>query len=488
MEMLDSLPLGPARLNRPASVFRYTFEHFAHWLPRNAAGFPASDRLSVVPVEAVAEGDVQVLAAREQGKERTPIVDLDALAGFPAVESLIASTHVRATRPLPGIREVLLSSGAPFPDAATLRHLTGLDSLYALPTHGNARLALDALPGGQMRKLALTRWLTMSLAPLEKMTGLEQLSMDLFREPLDPVAGMPNLKYLRVRGPAKGWAKLRECTQLEEASLIDVEIANLRRWNTWNRLRIFILAGRGVKSLAGFETFQQLEQLTLLNLRMDDLSPLRELPRLSALTLRMPARGVDLTSVAAVPQLKSLVIDDAAITDGEVMRVPTLKPLAKASALQDLTLICGVADGDLTPLMELPQLRKLRLGPSIGANVETLRSARPDMLIDYTPLDPKWEKLKERVGEITIQRPGQGLKQWSIFQSLALNLNLATNYAAESRIKKEIKKRDPELAKRLSWDTEAGAVAVYADSEADIRAVAHIANDLLRAAAEREGG
>jgi hypothetical protein len=67
-------------------------------------------------------------------------------------------------------------------------------------------------------------------------------------------------------------------------------------------------------------------------------------------------------------------------------------------------------------------------------------------------------------------------------------LGLATNYAAESLIKREVKKRDPGLAKRLVWDTEAGAVAVYADSEPDIRAVADIANDLLRLAAERGGG
>lgn len=71
------------------------------------------------------------------------------------------------------------------------------------------------------------------------------------------------------------------------------------------------------------------------------------------------------------------------------------------------------------------------------------------------------------------------MEQWSIFESLAPGLNLATNYAAEGLIRKEVKKRNSELAKRLVWDTEAGAVAVYADSESDIRAVAEIINDLL---------
>jgi hypothetical protein len=182
------------------------------------------------------------------------------------------------------------------------------------------------------------------------------------------------------------------------------------------------------------------------------------------------------------------VIDDAALTDSEVLRVATVKTLAKVSALEDLTLVCAVEDGDLTPLAELPRLRRLRLGSWIGADVEALRAARPDIRIDYTPLDPKWEKLKERVGAVTIQRPGEGLEQWSLFESLAPGLRLATNYAAESLIKKEVKKRNPELAQRLNWDTEGGAVAVYADSEHDIRAVAEIVNDLLRHAAQRKRG
>lgn len=479
-KVLISLPLGSARLERPSSVFRYTFEHFVYSKRRETSGPPVPAQLAVVPIEAVAAGDVQVLAACEQGKQSTPVIDLDVLADFPTIESVIASTQLRASRQLPDIRELLLYPTAPIPEASTLRHLTGLESLYAMPPCGDMRLNLDALPAAQMRKLALNRWLTVSVAPLEKMTGLVELSADLFRDSLDAVARMTDLKYLRILGPAKGWAKLRECTLLEEAHLIEVQIANLRRWNTWNRLRRFTLAGRGVKSLAGLESFQQLEQLTLLNQRVEDLTPLRELSHLTALTLRMPAGGVDLASVAALPQLRSLVIDDAAITDIESLRLPTLKPLAKASALEDLTLFGAVEDCDLTPLAELPKLRKLWLGPRIGASVDALRAARPDIQIDYTPIDPKWEAFTERVGNVTIQRPGEGLQQWSIFESLAPGLQLATNYAAESLIKREVKKRNPVLARRLSWDTEAGAVGVYANSESDIRELADILTDLLR--------
>ena len=484
--MLDSLPLGEARLKRPASVFRYTFEHFARGLWRKADGLPGFFEPSVVPIEAVAAGDTQVLAAREQAKDKTPLIDLDVLAGFPAVESVIASTCLRANTAIPNLRELLLSTAAPFPDSATLRNLPALESFYALLTHATQLLNLDSLPAQQMRKLALTRWLTRSLVPLQRMNALEQLRIDLFRDSLETVAKMANLTYLSVKGPAKGWAKLRECVLLEEAHLIEVQIANLRRWNTWQRLRSLTLSGQGVKSLAGLESIEHLEQLTLLNLRMENLSPVRELSRLRELTLRMPAAGLDLASVSAIPRLRSLVIDDAAVTDHEALYVPSLKALGKAVALEELTLFCTVEDGNLLPLAELPRLQKVRLASNIGADVDALRAARPDLSIDHKPLDLDLQKLKERVGAVSIQRPGEGLEQWSIFQSLAPGLKAATNYAAESRIKKEVRKRNPELARRLDWDTEAGAVGVYAGSEADIREVADVINDLLRVASGPE--
>jgi hypothetical protein len=290
---------------------------------------------------------------------------------------------------------------------------------------------------------------------------------------------MKDLKYLSIKGPAKGWAKLRECTLLEEAHFIDVQIANLRRWNTWKRLRSFTLSGRGVKSLSGLENLESLETLTLLNMRTDELKALRELRQLTSLTLRMPAAGLDLESIAQVPLLRSLEIDDSSNTDADMFRIPTLKPIEKAAALGEVLLRCTVEDGDLTPLAKLPQLRKVKLASYIGADVEALRAARPDVEIDYTPPDPKWAKLKERVGRITIQRPGEGMKVWSIFESLAELLNVSTNYAAESLIKREIKKRHPDLAKRLHWDTEGGAVGISADAEADIRSVAEIINHLI---------
>jgi len=191
---------------------------------------------------------------------------------------VVVSTRVVATRSIPNIRELLFTFGTPAPEPATLRRFTGLVALHAGFGAGGHHLDLESLPAEQMRKLAVNRWSVKSLIPLQRMKGLRRLSADLFRDPVDAIGQMHDLEYLRLRGPAKGWAKLRDCTRLEEARLIEVQITNLRRWNSWSQLRTLTLSGRGVKSLAGQETCQNLEELVLLNLKMNDLTPLRALP------------------------------------------------------------------------------------------------------------------------------------------------------------------------------------------------------------------
>src|SRR5690348_846180 len=148
------LPSGAARLERPAAIRRYTFEDFVHGLQIKKA--PGA-QTGIVPLEAVSAGDAQVLAAQDL-KAGPAVMELDALAGFPSVESVVASSGVTAARELPNVRELLLCSSAAPPGPATVSRLTGLEALYCLRTPGRGRLDLDSLPAPQMRKLAASRW------------------------------------------------------------------------------------------------------------------------------------------------------------------------------------------------------------------------------------------------------------------------------------------------------------------------------------------
>src|SRR5262249_53929291 len=149
---------------------------------------PVGFTVPIVPIEAAAPGDVQVFAARDPHKFGEPVIDAGVLADFPSVESVVASTRLVSTRDVPSIREVLFTLGAPAPDAATLRRFPALTALHLKSGTGAHRLDLEGLAASEMRKLSVSRWFVKSLAPLQHMTGLRQLSADLFRDSLDSVA------------------------------------------------------------------------------------------------------------------------------------------------------------------------------------------------------------------------------------------------------------------------------------------------------------
>lgn len=67
-EMLDSLPPGEARLQRPESVVRYTYEDFEAASHGRRDRFRRANSIPIVPIEAVSIGDVQVIAAHEPRK------------------------------------------------------------------------------------------------------------------------------------------------------------------------------------------------------------------------------------------------------------------------------------------------------------------------------------------------------------------------------------------------------------------------------------
>ncbi len=77
----------------------------------------------------------------------------------------------------------------------------------------------------------------------------------------------------------------------------------------------------------------------------------------------------------------------------------------------------------------------------------------------------------------TLHDPAGGVSEWWFFENLAEVLGVQTNYAAETRVRRAMQKADGELLRRISFDTEGGAVGIYAKTEADLRAVAAINNE-----------
>ena len=219
-----------ARLQRPGAIERFTYETLA-----SIAG-PALVRGldHIVPVEAVADSDEQVFAARPPRsaglvvRPEAHVVSLDALADHPSVTSVVTSTDVRARRPLPSVSELLLVgiSRNPLPDAETQANLPSLDSLFASWAWGDRNLELSRHQAGSMRRMAIPRGLLpvdRGIGALTDFVALEELKLKncLPAESLSPLAELTELRSL-VADAGGGWLTLAACTRLEDVAAFNL--------------------------------------------------------------------------------------------------------------------------------------------------------------------------------------------------------------------------------------------------------------------------
>jgi hypothetical protein len=459
------------RQRRPSASHRVEFSDLVIPGPRHRV-----DGGRLIPIESVQPGDEQIFAARLPGRPGEPVIDLDPLAAFPSVRSVVASTTVRAGRDLPNIEELLLLHQTAVPNPATLGHLTGLTRLWAAwapraPSNG----CLEAGALHAIRELGIQRAsLSSGLAELAGLQGLKHLFLDrcLPRDSLQPLAGLIDLVRLRADAPA-GWPALSSLTALEEVAAIQPRLSNLRALRTWTRLRALTLTGAGVRGLAGMEAFTALERLRLAMLNIEDLSPLNGLPRLAEIELTGLLRARDLGPLGTLPSLRRLTIERAGIEDRDIVHVETLRPLAAAHTLEELTLRATVVDdGDLSPLADLPALRRVEVFGDLGNAVAALRRSRPDVEVVWRQGAKRQPGIQ--AGPIVLHPADERIPVWWMREDLTQLLGAPTNADAEARLRKALAAEDAALLARLRFDTEGDAVTIEAGGESDLRAVARV--------------
>ena len=419
-----------------------------------------------------------------------PSVALDGLAARPWIESVVAERPCTSSTDLPRVR-AFFSLGASRTRRELLDRLPNLEQLVArdvIPEDlvGLSRLRdasfkwldFDVPPGVNMQRLLdhpdereRYRRRTEGTAALARLTQLERLGLSRFhyRAPADPIAELTGLRWLSLHG----WRNLRvigRLANLERLELLEFEMTNLRALRGLTKLTELRLMGR-LKSLDGIESLRSLADVWLRGRVVRDLSVLAELPRLRQLELIYPDAVSDFSPLGRLRGLRRLDITLGDNTDaGEL---PSIGFLAGLGELEELALRnVNLLDNRLNPLFDLPRLRSVTLTGRAGPNVDELRRRRPELeLKTHLSGEPPGRVF---VGAVHYDPPAPGIEQWAIFQSLADFLGSSTNRQAERRIRSELRRSDPDLLRRLEFDSEAGAVGIYASSEADIRRVAEV--------------
>ena len=476
------------------SAAQVTFE--AMW---DGAMAPPADVVAALPgIEAAGEGDGQVvIGPAPDGEDPEAPTSIDGLTEKPEVESVVTFRPVTASRPLPQIRSLFDFSRTRTDDviAPTYRNLPSLETLVTGRVKAEALLALPKLkdlcfdpkthhvPPGEVTMDLLNvpgasdryRIETDAEAVLARMPTLERLMVPGFhwRDRVDPIAELGGLRWLSLHG----WRNLRalgRLVNLERLSLVEIEMTNLRAYKELTGLRELRLMGR-MKSLDGIEALRAVETLRLRGHVVRDLTPLAALPHLRDLTLTYTDAVADYSPVGSLRSLRRFELTLGNITDEAPL--PSIGFLAGLDELEEVIIQnVALADPRLDALVALRRLRRVKLTGRAGPDVDGLRRRRPDLEIDtHLTGEPAG---RVHVGPIHYDAPIEGIEHWSIYQDVADLLRTPTNDAAERALRRRLKETDPSLLKRLEFDSESGAIGVYAATEADIRAVTEALRDL----------
>jgi hypothetical protein len=286
---------------------------------------------------------------------------------------------------------------------------------------------------------------------------------------------LPNLRSLHAswtshQGRRLSLAEL-ESHDLRELAVewLRIEPGDVEKLVMFEDLRRLFLHAGPKDSVKAVGTLRNLEYLFLQGGRSGwaRLAPLERLEVVGILEATLPHLNV----VRRWGQVRSLWLHGRGVKS--LGGVEALKSLAVASL--DLPAIA-----DFSPLKGLVALRSVKLGrlsKSGRESVAAFRAARPEVSVDITQPEPVTGELVGAVG-IHAPEPENDLPDWWILQDLTDLLDTETNHDAEARLRSAIEDRSPELLRRLSWDSEAGALGVQARSGADILAVAAVINDL----------
>lgn len=251
-------------------------------------------------------------------------------------------------------------------------------------------------------------------------------------------------------------------------------------------LRSVSIEGPGIGSLEGIERMTSVTTVFLERLVSPELERLAALPALRTLYVEGLRGDVDWSRLEELRGLEVLRVevsgeaDAAAVAAIDFGRLPVLEAL---TLLADVPIPVDVSwaprlqrlrnlgmqgfflpDGAETALCEAPTLRRVGLTTLTMAQYERLSMCLPEANIAY-PLQPGEELAPHGV----VFEPEPGTQQpFSVGFDLAGTWDLETNAEAEALLRRELRRRAPDLLERSTFDTESDAVWLLSHRREDL--------------------
>ncbi len=328
--------------------------------------------------------EVRLTYANQVQQLRCPGREIASLAGIEALKRLnvldLGSTNVSAMRnnirdlqPLSSLhqlRNLYLGGNR----VADIRALGGLNNLSVLDLSLNEIVDISPLSGLVfLRDLYLDRNRIADLRPLAPLIRVKWLGLgDNGIIDVGPLGSLRELDILVLRGNQIADIRpLRTLTALRDLELASNRITDLSTLGALANLRSLALSRNPfpASALSVLHSLPALSALSLIEVALNDASPLAGLTRLQWLSIQKSNLS-NITALGTLTALQSLYLDDNLITD--------VRPLAALTELQQLWLSRNHITTGVAALVTLTKARAIQLSGNTGircAELAVLRAA-----------------------------------------------------------------------------------------------------------------
>jgi tRNA A-37 threonylcarbamoyl transferase component Bud32 len=253
---------------------------------------------------------------------------------------------------------------------------------------------------GRYTDLSPAFWATPSVSFEEPLVE-QAVRLALGKQANDPITEAELLSVSEVYiygdqalGSAEAFAEMGQRMTQHDSAVRNGGMRSLRDLTMLKNLRRLDIALEDVGDLAPLGELLSLEQVSLKHNPIADASPLASLPALRGLSL-FDTHVSDLSALSSCPMLESLDVGKTRITSMaafagiESLRYLYMQqtPIRSLSGVEELTRLerislSGVADGDLSPLLDLPQLKEAHLDAALREAAKAdLKRARFDVIV-----------------------------------------------------------------------------------------------------------
>lgn len=213
---------------------------------------------------------------------------------------------------------------------------------------------LAKLQDSGLRGVEIYAWDVRDITPMRHLTNLEYIGLQCALTKAPDFSQFKQLTHLFLfwRPQAKS---VFDCSGLRLLNIVNYPTEDLQDLKALAGLRHLQITSRKLASLAGIEALRTLKTLDLAECpKLESLSGLEKCRELQAVELQNCKKVRSVSTLGALEGLRKVVLTDCGT-------IESLRPLAKCRLLEDLFFIgdTNVEDGELTPLLEAPELKKM---------------------------------------------------------------------------------------------------------------------------------